>query len=257
MTFEELQVNLSDLIDEIATQMHRGNYNGYLLSDVFAENQKYLHDLIDKRYPSSKNTALNKQLKSNVDRFLAGKNFEQYNEMKNALTQNIGIKLDLFKEKSKSINNLYNNTWLKTESDFMKNAIEVSKRLDSYENLLKTNKYVLQYVATNDELTRPSHSALHGVCYPANDPFWYTHMPPWDYNCRCSVKLVRISSLSPDWNIKSGEQVAKSGVNQEKRPQGLNQNIRSNGKFFTDNHPYINGNNVDVILGNINKELGR
>lgn len=44
-----------------------------------------------------------------------------------------------------------------------------------------------RYVAINDSRVRPSHYALHGRIYPANHPFWRTHYPPWDYNCRCDV----------------------------------------------------------------------
>ncbi|PKO13840.1 hypothetical protein CVU37_15115 [candidate division BRC1 bacterium HGW-BRC1-1] len=47
-----------------------------------------------------------------------------------------------------------------------------------------------EYMAVLDDRARPEHAALHGVVLPADDPFWYTHTPPWDYQCRCDVVPV-------------------------------------------------------------------
>lgn len=44
-----------------------------------------------------------------------------------------------------------------------------------------------QYSAVNDDRTRPSHSAMNGLIYPYDDPFWNTFYPPNGFNCRCSV----------------------------------------------------------------------
>lgn len=44
-----------------------------------------------------------------------------------------------------------------------------------------------QYSAINDNRTRPSHSAMNGVVYRYDDPFWATFYPPNGFNCRCSV----------------------------------------------------------------------
>lgn len=51
----------------------------------------------------------------------------------------------------------------------------------------------LQYLATEDERVRDSHLALNGIVLPKDDPFWDTHMPPWEWNCRC-----RVRAMNPD-----------------------------------------------------------
>lgn len=47
-----------------------------------------------------------------------------------------------------------------------------------------------QYLCMEDGKVRPSHAALHGLIFPADHPFWETHTPPWDFNCRCTIAGV-------------------------------------------------------------------
>ncbi|WP_397383432.1 phage minor head protein [Prosthecobacter sp.] len=42
-----------------------------------------------------------------------------------------------------------------------------------------------QYLSTEDERVRQSHSKLNKLIFPAASPFWHRHTPPWDWGCRC------------------------------------------------------------------------
>lgn len=47
-----------------------------------------------------------------------------------------------------------------------------------------------QYVAVMDRRTRPSHAALNGLVFRADDPFWQSFYPPCGFNCRCRVRAL-------------------------------------------------------------------
>ena len=47
-----------------------------------------------------------------------------------------------------------------------------------------------QYMTSQDDAVRDSHSALNGLILPQDDPFWADHYPPWDWGCRCQVRAI-------------------------------------------------------------------
>lgn len=47
-----------------------------------------------------------------------------------------------------------------------------------------------EYDAVNDRHTRPSHLAMNGRVFRADDPIWDIWYPPNGYRCRCGVKTL-------------------------------------------------------------------
>ena len=37
---------------------------------------------------------------------------------------------------------------------------------------------------------RPTHAALHNLVFAADDPFWDSHTPPWEFGCRCFFRAL-------------------------------------------------------------------
>lgn len=58
-----------------------------------------------------------------------------------------------------------------------------------------------EYSAVGDDRTRPTHQALDGIVLPYDHPFWQTHFPPWEFNCRCGANSRY--SLPDDYDPKN------------------------------------------------------
>lgn len=63
-----------------------------------------------------------------------------------------------------------------------------------------------QYDAVNDKRTRPSHRAMDGKVYRADDPIWDVWYPPNGYRCRCGIRTL------------SERQVKEQGLKVETEP---------------------------------------
>ena len=109
----------------------------------------------------------------------------------------------------------------------------------------------LRYSAVGDAHTRPSHAAMDGRIYAANDPIWQSWYPPNGFNCRCSV-----TSLSMDEVTRRGLQVDADPVPGVEPDQGwdFNPGIAGWGRGLVE---AALGNEANVrgwrVLGNINK----
>lgn len=72
-----------------------------------------------------------------------------------------------------------------------------------------------KYSTMGDERVRDSHAALNGLVLPADDPFWESHYPPWDWNCRCMVIPItqdRYDEMLTDGRMAGGSRDLTPGV---------------------------------------------
>lgn len=130
---------------------------------------------------------LAKSLKENIAQFSAFKETSFKNEVEALLTdgKHLRSKSD-FKNEALKVSDDYNYRWLETERhQTIANAQMAAKWQDFERN---TDLYPnLKIVTVNDSRIRPEHKALDGIIRPFNDPFWKTHVPPFDWGCRCDV----------------------------------------------------------------------
>ena len=116
--------------------------------------------------------------------FSGAKTFQQMRELSGFLFDKNGNKVAWkdFLAKALEINNKYYVTWLKVE---METAFHMAKNARAWMDF--PDNAMLKYQTQKDERVRPSHKAWDDLIYPKSDPFWNTHYPPNDWNCRCFV----------------------------------------------------------------------
>ncbi len=108
--------------------------------------------------------------------------------VKEALTQAIkeGVGVDEFiRQYGNKIGTVDTKTVIRNFGATAHNAIKFAEQLSAKDVL----KY-LTYSAVNDERTRETHMALHGVTAPVDDPIWLKIYPPNGHNCRCIVRSL-------------------------------------------------------------------
>lgn len=110
-----------------------------------------------------------------------------------------------FEKKAMVLDSEYNARYLETEFHHTIATGNMASKLEDFkENIdLYPN---LKIVTVNDSRIRPEHKALDGIIKPFDDPFWKTHIPPFDWGCRCDVEQTDEDPTSgnPDFEIKDG-----------------------------------------------------
>lgn len=85
----------------------------------------------------------------------------------------------------------------------------------------------LQWLATRSATPRADHAAFAGKIWPKTDPFWNSHAPGTEWNCKCDI--AETDEPATD----------NSAVPDAKVPKGLEGNPYETGKVFTDDVGYI------------------
>ena len=79
--------------------------------------------------------------------------------------------------------------------------LRMAERSGEYQQLqeIKHLRPFWQYVSQHD--ARPSHLAMNGRVYPADDPFWDSFYPPNGWNCRCKVLSLKQRDIDNNSNL--------------------------------------------------------
>ena len=170
----------------------------------------------------------------NIKAFSFAKTFQQVNDMGNFILDADGNQLAFseFKKSAAQIFDIYNNNWLETEFNTAKSIAESSRQwveIQAVKDILP----LLQYSTVGDGRVRANHKEIDGIIQPVDSPFWQTHYPPNDFNCRCIVEQIEEGEITP---VK---------INDPINPLFRNNPAISGEVFSKKNHPYFNG------LGNL------
>jgi SPP1 gp7 family putative phage head morphogenesis protein len=114
-----------------------------------------------------------------------------YNELQKSLTD--GTTIDEFRKNTNALLERRGYSGLtpyRLDNVYRTNimtALNVGRYRQMTDPDVMTARPVWQYDAIDDSHTRPTHLALNGRAFPADNPFWLTWYPPNGYRCRCGV----------------------------------------------------------------------
>lgn len=72
-----------------------------------------------------------------------------------------------------------------------------------------------RYVPSTSAMPRAEHEQFYGIVLDKKDPFWNTHTPPLDFNCKCSLDELTASEAG----VKDGKGVSGKGQVADAAPQ--------------------------------------
>lgn len=92
-----------------------------------------------------------------------------------------------FKKMAQKVIGKYNVQWLRTEYN---TAVLKARSAVKYKEALKTKALYpnLEYLRSDSVDRRPEHLAFVGTILPIEHPWWDSHLPPLDWNCKCRVR---------------------------------------------------------------------
>lgn len=117
----------------------------------------------------------------------------------------------------------YNQRWLQTEFNDAHTSARAA--VDWQEFVSNADLYPnLEFIAINDDRTRPTHLLLHGCVIPIDHPILNELYPPLDHGCRC--------------RMRSTDKPVKLPANVPDIPEKFRHNVGKTAQIYDDSHPY-------------------
>ena len=152
-------------------------------------NQQF--ELADDVEFGQKNSDFIDQFRYNTAVFSAFKNHQQTAEIVSLLYDDDGNlrSFHQFKKLAGEISKDYNERWLQTEYN---TAVRAARLAVNYKKYLETKHLYpnLEYILSSapDKSRRKIHESWVGTVLPIEHTWWDDHIPPSDWNCKCSVR---------------------------------------------------------------------
>jgi Phage Mu protein F like protein len=171
-------------------------------------------------------------LRNNTSVFAAAKSIDEQKSLASLLVGSDGLakSFEEFKNEALQIHSYYKGSWLQAEYNYALRSVQSAKQWLQIEAQKDTYKY-LRYQTANDELVRASHRILDNVTLPVEHPFWKSHKPPLDWNCRCYIEQV---SLAENVELTPSDKIPFLKV-----PEQFRNNPAVSKLIYNDSMPYF------------------
>jgi hypothetical protein len=187
-------IHIASLFGEALRELYAGSRPA-VEKHLFEITDSALRAGIDKTFSRAglefgqKNQDFIDQFKYNASVFAAFKNHQQTKEIVALLHDEKGSLRSFsdFRKRAGEVSKDYNQNWLRTEYNTAVRAARSAVDWKQYE--LTRNAYPnLEYMKSTARDKRETHLEWAGTVLPIDHPWWDTHMPPSDWNCKCSVR---------------------------------------------------------------------
>ena len=171
---------------------------------------------------------LYEQLLFDAKNFAAHKSYRVVNELK-ALAQKFNkTGEEEFLTISQKIHNTQNGAYLQTEFNAFVATTQNAEQFLSYQKDKDIFPY-LRFQTVGDDRVRKEHKVLNGITLPIDHPFFDTHIPPLDHECRCElVQETKGARVTHEDKLKDLPNL----------PAEFAHNTAKTGRVYTDKHPY-------------------
>ncbi len=105
-------------------------------------------------------------------------------------------------------------------------ATAVGQYYDAMQPQKRKDFPFFKFVSILDRFTRQSHSQYNGLILAKDHPFWDTHFPPLDFNCRCMVDNAYFGPDEKDKNQSKLQELAAKNVGIRESESGFAFNPR-------------------------------
>lgn len=134
-----------------------------------------------------------------------------------------------FRKAVKKVNIQWNDEWLRTEYN---TAVRSARAAANYRDALRSKEMYpnLEYLKSTSSEKREEHLEWVGTVLPIDHPWWDSHLPPVEWNCKCSFRPT--DKPATDVPTSSGEEI----------PPVFRNNPGKTGEFVKlSEHPYLKG----------------
>lgn len=234
-------------LDELVQKALKNIYGGFegVEPHLYELTSTVLNEAVEKglnlKY-NVENAAFIHELKSNINVFAAFKAHNQCKDMVALLYDESGkiIPEAKWRKEALKISDHQNKTWLNTERNTALRRARIAaqfKQFDAKKDLYPNLRWLESTAAT----PRTSHTVFYDMVRSVTDPFWLSHFPGDEWNCKCGIEQTK----DPVTDVP--EELPES-------TPGLDSNPYYSKEILTETHPIIASNSIEEKI-QVKKEL--
>lgn len=190
---DDYSIDLRELLEEAVRRVYGGE-SDLALRLLFSASDLPLQEAVAEGFTVSpsfgeRNPDFDAQFRYNTAVFAAFKGHAEWESMSRELTDEEGRlrSFAAFRRAVRPIIGRYNDQWLRTEYN---TVVRSARSAAKWQDALRSREALpnLEYLLSGAVDKREEHREWVGTVLPIDHPWWDTHLPPSEWNCKCSFR---------------------------------------------------------------------